>query len=265
MTDSAKHLGATLQDFLDDRLDPARRAEVQTHLEDCARCRAELEALRWARNVARKLPGEEVPPALAERVSAALDAADRGARAGTSSDLVRRRWRKRAGFGALVAAALVLLLSWPPKVDITDAVARDFEAYSSGALQLDLRSSKAEAVESLFVAGGIDSRTRVFDLGGMQYQLVGGSIHRLNDRLSALFAYEGPGGRDLVCQMYQGRMGELPPADEVRQHGGVTFRVYRAGRLTLVFWQEGTMVCVLASDAEFEEVIRLAYAKAVKV
>jgi hypothetical protein len=64
--------------------------------------------------------------------------------------------------------------------------------------------------------------------------------------------------------MYEGRFAELPPADEVRRHDGMTFQVYRAGRLTLVFWQEGDMVCVLASDAESEEVIQLAYAKAVK-
>jgi anti-sigma factor RsiW len=264
MTDSVNHLGPTLQDFLDGRLDPARRAEVQSHLGDCAQCRAELEALRWVRDVTRKLPGEEVPPALAKRVASALDAADGQARPGSSSSPARRWWRKWAA-GALVTAALVLLLSWPSRADLADAVAQDFAAYSSGALQLDLRSSKGEAVESLFAAGGIGFRTRVFDLVGMQYQLVGGRIHRLNNRPSAFFAYVGPGGRDLVCQMYQGRLAELPPAAEVRQHEGITFQVYRAGPLTMVFWQEGGMICVLASDAEFEEVIQLAYAKAVKV
>jgi hypothetical protein len=44
----------------------------------------------------------------------------------------------------------------------------------------------------------------------------------------------------------------------------MSFQIYRVGELTLVFWQEGTMVCVLASDAKSEAVIQLAYAKAVK-
>ena len=39
----------------------------------------------------------------------------------------------------------------------------------------------------------------------------------------------------------------------------------QAGALTLVLWQEGGVVCVLATDAESEAVIQLAYAKAVKV
>lgn len=33
----------------------------------------------------------------------------------------------------------------------------------------------------------------------------------------------------------------------------------------LVFWQEGDVICVLASDARPEDVIALAFAKAVRV
>lgn len=64
--------------------------------------------------------------------------------------------------------------------------------------------------------------------------------------------------------MYEGLLAELPRTDDVREHNGITFQVYRAGALTLVFWQEGGVVCVLASDAESKTVIQLAYAKAVK-
>jgi hypothetical protein len=152
----------------------------------------------------------------------------------------------------------------PPKTDLPELVARDFARYSGGRLALDLRSSEGEAVESLFAAGGIDFRTRVFDLAMMQYRLVGGRVHRLGNSASALFAYRGPGGRDLVCQMYQGRLASLPEPDGAREHDGIRFQVYRVGKLTLVFWQEGPVVCVLASDAESESVIQLAYAKAVK-
>src|SRR2546427_8170509 len=91
------------------------------------------------------------------------------------------------------------------------------------------------------------------------------TLFRSRGRPSALFAYRGPEGRDLVCQMYEGRLEELPRSDDVREHNGITFQVYRAGRLTVVFWQEGAVVCVLASDAEAETVIQLAYAKAGKV
>jgi hypothetical protein len=70
---------------------------------------------------------------------------------------------------------------------------------------------------------------------------------------------------DVVAGVYEGRLAELPRPDAVREHNGITFHVYPAGGLTLVFWHEGAVVCVLASDAESEAVIQLAYAKAVKV
>jgi anti-sigma factor RsiW len=264
MTKSANHLGATLQDFLDGRLDATRQAEVRAHVETCPQCRGQLEALRWVRNIVLKpLPGEELPPGLAGRVAAALDAAEQSAEPAPALT-ARSRWGKWAVAAALVAAALALLVARAPNLDLVDAVARDFAEYSAGDLALDLRSSNSEAVESLFAAGGLDFQTRVLDLGMMRYQLVGARIHRLRNRPSALFTYRGPQNRQLVCQMYRGQLGELPRPDEVRQHDGITFQVYRSGGVTLVFWQEGAVVCVLASDAEFEAVIQLAFAKATK-
>ena len=265
MTDSANHLGVTLQDFLDGRLDAARRTEVQVHLQGCPQCRGQLEALRWVRDVALKgLPAEELPPALADRVAAVLEETDRRPR--PAGPTIGPRWRNWAAAGAMVAAAALALLVLPPRrADLPKAVAADFAEYSGDRLALDLRSSDGEVIESLFAARGIGFRTRVFDLGMMQYQLVGGRIHRLGGRPSALFAYRGPEGRDLVCQMYEGRLADLPRPDEVREHDGIRFQVYRMGRLTLVFWQEGNLVCVLASDAESEAVIQLAFGKAVKV
>jgi anti-sigma factor RsiW len=35
MTDNAIHLGATLQDYLDGRLDAARQEDVRAHLDAC--------------------------------------------------------------------------------------------------------------------------------------------------------------------------------------------------------------------------------------
>ncbi len=266
MTDNASHLGPTLQDFLDGRLDATRGPEVRAHLEACPQCRSELEALRWVRDVALKqLPSAEVPPAVAARVTAALDAAE-GQIGRVPSRTLGRRWRRWTAAGALLtAAALALLLLSPPSGDLADAVARDYADYSTGSLELGLRGPDGAAVESLFARGGIAFSTRVFDLGMMQYQLVGGRVHRLRGRPSALFVYRGPEGRVLVCQMYEGLLADLPRTDDVREHNGITFRVYRAGALTLVFWQEGGVVCVLASDAESEAVIQLAYAKAVKI
>jgi anti-sigma factor RsiW len=132
-------------------------------------------------------------------------------------------------------------------------------------LPLALRTSDGAAVEALFASAGLPFTTRVFDLGMMRYQLQGGLVHRLHGRPSALYVYRSLEGVAVVCQMFPGRLAELPRTADVREHDGIAFHVYRVEGVTLVFWQEGGVVCVLASDAESEAVIRLAYAKAVRV
>jgi anti-sigma factor RsiW len=255
----ARHYGEELQDLLDGRLAEPRRSEVAAHVEGCARCQRELEALRWVKAEVPKHVGDaELPAELSSRIRAGLDAADRRSR----WSVPRRAWIA----GAVAAAALLLVFFRGHKsVPFPSLVAADFRAYDTGAVKLDIESADPKVIEAYFARNGIDFETRVFDLGMMQYQLVGGRVHRLDGRRSALFAYRGPGDTSLVCQMYEGRVDELPPTDDVREHNGIRFYVHGSENLTLVFWQEGEVVCVLASDAGREDVVQLAFAKAVRV
>ena len=213
----------------------------------------------------RQLPAQDVPPELPVRISAALDTPAERVGPGASPSLARRRKPVLVGAVLTAGAMLLLLVTRTPTASLPGALARDFSDYRNQALTLDLESSDPLTVEDFFAKRGIAFPTRVFDLRMMKYDLVGGRVHTLRGRHSALFAYRGPEDRDLVCQMYEGRLSELPQAGEVREHNGITFGVYRVGWVTLVFWQEGAVVCMLASDANPDEVLQLAYAKAVKV
>jgi anti-sigma factor RsiW len=263
---SASHYGEQLQDFLDGRLGEPERTRLAGHLADCAQCRRELEALRWVKEQALGgLPGGAVPPALAARVRAGLDAADAEARRGGT---VRGRFRpaRWAAVAALAAAALLLfLVSRPTSGPLPGRVAGDFAEVTAGRLPLGITATEPRVIEEYFARNGVGFATRVFDLGMMRYDLVGGRVHRLDGRVSALFTYRGADGRLLVCQMYEGSVAELPPPVEIREHNGIAFQVYREGNVTLVFWQEGDLVCVLVSDGSSESAIQLAFAKAVKV
>jgi anti-sigma factor RsiW len=255
----ARHYGEELQDMLDGRLAEALRSEVAAHVEGCVRCQRELEALRWVKaEVPKHFADAELPAELSSRVRAGLDAVDRRSR----WSLPRRAWIA----GALAAAAvLFVFFRGHQSVPIHSLVAADFTAYKTGAVKLDIESADPKVIEAYFARNGIDFQTRVFDLGMMQYQLVGGRVHRIDGRTSAYFTYRGPGGTSIVCQMYEGRVDELPPTADVREHNGIRFYVHRSENLTLVFWQEGEVVCVLASDAGREAVIQLAFAKAVRI
>ncbi|HEV8600941.1 MAG TPA: zf-HC2 domain-containing protein [Gemmatimonadales bacterium] len=269
MTPPTRHYEQEIQDFLDGRLAEPERTRLAEHLAGCAQCRAELEALKWLKlEVLGQLPRDAVPPALTARVRAGLDAEAAGA--GAQRDGLRRasfrpfRWAAAAVLAA--AAFLVLLFVWrPASPDLPERVARDFAEFTAGRLPLRIEAREPRAIEEFFAQNGVPFATRVFDLAMMRYELLGGRVHRLGGHQSAFFVYRGADGRLLICQMYQGSLTELPPADEIREHNGITFQVHRRGGTTVVFWQEGDLVCVLVSDGPSESVIDLAFAKAVKV
>jgi hypothetical protein len=68
-----------------------------------------------------------------------------------------------------------------------------------------------------------------------------------------------------VCKIFEGSTRRLPRGAGRRRHGGIDFFVYVKSSRTLVFWQEGNEVYALASEVGREEVVQLAFAKALKV
>ena len=154
----------------------------------------------------------------------------------------------------------------PTKPEFPAEVAQDYRSYKAEKLPLILQTEDVREMEKFFSEAGITFQTRVFDLGMMNYRLVGGRVHQLINRQSALFVYRGEDNKILVCQMYPGQVTELLPAGAVRRENkGIEFYIYRINGLTVVFWQEGTVICVLSSDINPEEVVQLAFAKAVKI
>jgi anti-sigma factor RsiW len=267
MSPEANHLGEAIQDLLDGRLAPEERARAEAHVAECAECRRELEALRWVKQMAAREAGRAaVPEHVRSAIAEALDRQDRSARAPAGArPQLSRTWRPMLAFGVVLAAVAAALLLWRGRLpDVPAAVARDFRDYEAGRLALALRTPDTQGMEAFFAAGGVGFETRVFDLGMMNFRLVGGRVHTLAGERSAFFVYEGPGGRILVCQMFRSRVTDLPAGAVLRQHGGIAFHVYQREGLTMVFWQEGEVACVLVSRGDPEEVVQLAFAKAVR-
>jgi anti-sigma factor RsiW len=247
------HYRDELQDLLDRRLDAEREREVRSHLDRCPQCRREFEAAAWVKRLAATVAETDLPPGLEDSIRSALPAL-----------------RPSASRRALLVAAASLVLGAGGAVwlfrrgrqSLPAAVVRDHQLFMSGALPLEIQAARPEAVEAFFRERGVPFRTRVLDLAMMNYGVRGGRVHRLGGRPSALFAYQGDGAKALVCQMYPGRLEELPPADEVRHHRGFRFQIYRRPSITAVFWQEGEVVCVLTGDFGEQEIVALAFEKA---
>ncbi len=274
-----RHFQEELQELLDDRLNDEARLEVEQHLASCAECQREFEALRWTKQFShQRFASASAPAKLEETILKALAIED-------DYFVVKPIlwWQQRRAilaYGFVLVAGVVLTLSYfvfrtahrqpleqsAELASLPLAVARDYQSYQAEKLPLMLQTADVKAMERFFSAQGIAFDTRVFDLGMMNYRLVGGRVHQLLNRQSALFVYRGKDNRILICQMYPGQVTELPSSGAtLRENKGTRFYIYRLNGLTIAFWQEGTVTCVLASDIAPEEVIQLAFAKAMKV
>lgn len=266
MSAAANHPGDAVQDFLDGRLDAAGHAALQAHLRSCARCRRELAVLRrLKRSVALQADRQAIPAGLHAAIQRTLSEEDSRV-AGSRPLRARPRLRWATGFALAATAALASVLLWTAQspAGLPAAAVKDFTEFRAGKLPVEMQTAQADELEQ-FLTRGIGFETRVFDLGAMSYRVAGGRLHRLQGRASALFVYQGAGDARLLCQMYQGRMDELPPPAERVERNGISFQVYRQDGLTAVFWAEAGIICVLVSDLDPDVVLRLAIAKAVTV
>ena len=277
---------ARIQDALDGRLGPGPLADVREHVRGCAACAERWEAYEAFKRSAARLAEVAVPGAVGEGVQAALDAED-GRRGGGWLD--RPRWLAAAvAAAAVVAVGLGAWIALRPSTTVVEKetvpgqtagpgatvpsdaaasalprrVAQDFRAFRSGAAALAVETADPAALERHLAGQGLGFPVRVFDLAMMRQTLLGGGLGDVAGGRSALFAYRGADGALVVCQMYRGTLAELPPPLERREHDGIPFQVYRDGELTVVFWPEGGVVCVLVGDGPAESVIALALAKA---
>lgn len=253
-----RHLVDDLQELADGRLAAAERARAQAHLADCEACRRELDVLLALKSAVRSAGAPaDLPPELDALIRGGLD---REPGAGEA----RRLSRAVPWLIAAAVAVLAILTSLLLRPGVSARVASDYTAYRGGALSLELETGEPQKLEAFFRERGLTFRTRVLDLRMMGFELVGGRVHRIGGRPSAFFVYRGERNKILVCQMYAGEIGDLPRNAQRREINGIPFHVARRGGITMVFWPEGDVACVLVSDIASEEVFALAVGKAMK-
>ena len=249
-----------IDDLVTGELPDERREELERHLASCEECQAELDALQALRGATRRLADTAGPPAvLEEAVRSRLDREDR------SPAAPRRVPQAGPWLAAAAAVILVVAGAWwlraPGEDDLPAAAVESYRLHHAGELPHAIETAE-EAVLEGFFGGQLDFPARVIDLRMMEYTLVGGRVHELQGRKSALYAYHGPDGRVVLCQMLPGTLAELPPPDQVHEERGFTFQLYEREGATAVFWLEGEVLCVLVADMPAPELLALAREKA---
>ena len=265
MPTSPKHFKEEIQDLLDNRLDAPTRAEVERHIEACTECRREFEALRWTKSfVAKRFAAKAAPPELRENILRALETDGGSARTATLRPGFQMQKLKpiMAWAAALVALGILALILIPKQRTVPQVIARDFRSYQNQKLTPELNTPDVKKMETFFAKRGLPFAPHVYDLSAMNYPLVGGRLQYLQSHRTEWVVYRGPDNQALVCQMYVGNVSELPVGSVEREHRGKKFHIYQVKGVTMVFWQDRKVVCVLISDMPTENVVQLAFAKA---
>ncbi len=102
-----RHWTDHLSEYLDGELDPAERADLEAHVQECAQCRSDMgqleRVMRRARSLEDRPPAQDLWPAIAERLEV---------RTQPVTDLGQRRRQRRIVFSIpqLAAAGLALML-----------------------------------------------------------------------------------------------------------------------------------------------------------
>ena len=256
-----------IQEGLDSRLDAESQARLEAHLAGCVDCRRAWEALRWIKEQALHAHRPDPPATLARQVAEALDAED--ARRVPAPPARATGWRVALSFRPAAAALAVMAIAavalfLARRTDVPTLIARDHSAFAAGDLPLGIRTADVGAMEAYFTNERLPFPARVLDLAMMKYRLVGGSARPTDGRPSVLLVYRNEDGHLLLCRMYLGSLDELPAPQERHEHDGITFFVYGRQELTLVFWPEGGVVCVLSGEGGPSTMLPLAFAKAMK-
>ncbi|MBM4270059.1 MAG: hypothetical protein FJ144_26235 [Deltaproteobacteria bacterium] len=264
----SSHPTEMIQDLLDGRLGDEARRIVEAHVDGCELCQRDLAAIGWVKQTLQThRDALELPAGLDERVSEALSRVDEetASERRPSPRSLTRRTALAAGVALALTGVAVALLGRgrgrKPAL-VPDEIALDYRRFVETKPPLGLATADPKALEEFFASRGIDFKTRVFDLGMMGFHLLGGTVHEVAGQPSALFVYRTDSGRIVICQMFPGRIDDLPAGVEIRQEKGIEFRIFDRGGVTMVFWPEGGVVCVLAGDIAREELVQLAIAKA---
>jgi anti-sigma factor RsiW len=231
---------------LDGELDAARDFELTRHIEGCAECTREFEAMRAMRS--RLKSGEfhyGAPAGLERRIRRAIAREPNVAR--------DRKVRRILGAAAPLAIAAVLLVLFIPMLlrpalsdRITDEVVASHVRSLMGSHLTDVVSTDQHTVKPWF-AGKLDFSPIVTDFAGDGFKLVGGRLDYVDDRPVAAVVYQH--GRHLINLFMwpAGTSGGISRTSELTRMG-----------YNVVHFRKDTMECWLVSDMQANELERFA-------
>ena len=212
--DHRRHIELDLSAHLDDELGTEERRAVEAHLASCAECRGRLVAERATKALLREgLPIIQAPAALRERISAALDAADRAKPRARAREFRKPLLWVAVGSLAACLAVLVVNLQWrEPGNPMFDPAVASF-LKSEKDFSPNVRSGSTDALAiALIEQFGV---APIWDFSSLGLVPAGGRIdHTADGKAVAYTLYKGAQG-SLLCRIDREEVIHFPSGGRV--------------------------------------------------
>lgn len=235
-----------LHAYVDDRLDPARRAEIEAHLAADPEAAERVRAYRRQNEMLHELFDPTLDEPVPERLALALTPR-RGA-----------VWLRSGALAASVVTAF--LLGWylrgaPPAAVVAEAALARQAAIAHAVYTPEVLHPvevKAEQEEHLvkWLSKRLGSSVRAPHLGAAGFELVGGRLLPGGGRPAAQFMYQDARGGRLTLYV----------SAEVSGNRETAFRYAREGGLGVFYWVDGPLGYALAGELERERLLAVAEA-----
>jgi len=240
-----------LHDHLRRRLDPARQAEVGSHLEACPEC-AGIERADQALDelLQRRLPRHAAPNALHRRLEMLV-----GRRAGPAAGSPPRPWIRflapALAAGVALAAGGVLLRQGgsgsAPLAALTSEVVNDHLRVLASQHPVEVESGGRHQVKPWF-EGKLDFAPEVPTADGTDLRLRGGAVGYVFDRKAAVLVY-GLRLHLVTLLVFRAEGLSLPVDGSTRPASARGFHA--------LLWRSGELGYALVSDAGADELAAL--------
>jgi mycothiol system anti-sigma-R factor len=253
--------------LVDGELLDSERGSLESHLQECARCRFAVEeeqlVKQTIRNSAERIraPGELRDKILSDRR--------------IFPEKSRTGWRDRLWpmpklARPALAAAVILAIALPTvfffrgsREPVAVTALESYDLFRKGTLSVHRAENPGQIVEQLTRAVGGHFHPMGYDLTAMNLQPVAGFVQEIQGRKILVAVYQGQGGT-LFCYTFFGSE-EDAPGNAARFYDTtkkMNFYAFSRGGLNAVLHREGDIICILASEMPMEELLTLAKSKA---
>lgn len=162
------------------------------------------------------------------------------------------------GLAVITAVAIIgLAVSIARDPGLPAHVSEEYMRVAGGLVRPTLAVTNGASL-SAALAGAEPGSVRVPAMDASGWTLEGGTHVELGGRPAATAIYRNGIGEFLVWQAVDGTTTELPPTADVRDLDGRRFFVHYKATNTLVFWQEGPRLIVIAASQPGEHVMAVA-------